>query len=359
MRQHAGHHGERPLPVADLDAVLDRTADQWRALDGARLLVTGGSGFFGRWILESLLHARRRMGVDVRAIATTRDARGFTERLPFLATDPAIQLLPCDVVTTLPEFGMVTHVLHAAADTGRPRSALDQFDGIVLGTRHVLQAARRARAGRILLTSSGAVYGPPTADTGRMAESLASAPDPTDPRAAYGHAKRAAETLCVLHGAEGGAAAVIARCFAFIGPGLRLDGPYAAGNFLADALAGRPVRLLGDGRAARTYMHPVDLTIWLITLLVRGVPGRAYNVGSEEEVTVAELAARIAALADPPVGAVFAARDGAAAAPAGTGLRDRYVPDTTRVRDELGLSVSVPLSESLERTWRWHRAGTG
>jgi dTDP-glucose 4,6-dehydratase len=141
----------------------------------------------------------------------------------------------------------------------------------------------------------------------------------------------------------------VARVFSVIGPGLSLDSHYAAGNLIRDALAGGPLRLTGDGTAVRSYLYLSELAFWLWTILIDGRPGRAYNVGGLEAVSVLELAERIAArLNNPPAITV--------AGPPGTGLPNRQVPDVSRARTELGLSQRIGLDEAIDRTLAWHRA---
>jgi dTDP-glucose 4,6-dehydratase len=165
----------------------------------------------------------------------------------------------------------------------------------------------------------------------------------TDAYAISGEAKRQAELLCVHYAREHSLAAVIARGFTFAGPGLPLDGKFAFGNFMRDALAGRPIVLTGDGTPVRSYLHAIDLTVWLWTMLVRGAPGRAYNVGSEHAVTLRELAELIAAefgLAEVKV----------LQKPLPGQLPHRYVPSTARARAELGLSETINLPETIRRS---------
>jgi nucleoside-diphosphate-sugar epimerase len=145
----------------------------------------------------------------------------------------------------------------------------------------------------------------------------------------------------------------IARCFAFVGPYLPLDAHFAIGNFIGDAIGGGPIAVRGDGTAVRSYLYAADLVEWLVTILLRGRSGQAYNVGSEEGVSIIELARRVAAVAgesssNGPLAVEVAGAPTAGAAP------DHYLPDCGRAREELGLRETTPLEEAIRRTIRFH-----
>jgi dTDP-glucose 4,6-dehydratase len=181
-------------------------------------------------------------------------------------------------------------------------------------------------------------------------EEYAGAPDPTSANSAYGEGKRAAELLCVLGGQRSGVEPKIARAFAFVGPYLPLDRHFAIGNFVGDALAGRPVVVRGDGTTVRSYMYGLDLALWLLAILIDGAPGRPYNVGSEEGISIGDLARRVAGNS----GAGLAVEILGTPLPGAQG--DRYVPSTRRARTELGLRLAVPLDAAIVRTCQWHLA---
>jgi dTDP-glucose 4,6-dehydratase len=138
----------------------------------------------------------------------------------------------------------------------------------------------------------------------------------------------------------------IARCFAFVGAHLPLDAHFAIGNFIRDGLAGGPIRVRGDGSPVRSYLYAADLAVWLLTLAVRGRAGEAYNVGSEREITIAQLAARVAAELDPRIAVEIRANGEASRA-------DRYVPSTRKIREELGVQETVDLGDAIRRTAAW------
>jgi dTDP-glucose 4,6-dehydratase len=338
-------------PLAqDLEHVLAHTGGLWDDLRGARLFITGGTGFVGCWLLESLLWANDRLTLGLSVVALTRNASAFERRAPHLARHPAVALHQGDVRTFDCLDGSFSHVVHAAAD-GRPLvnqdDRLRMVDTIVQGTRRALELACRSGARRFLLTSSGAVYGPQPAPITHLAEEYAGAPNPTDAHQFYGESKRAAEMLCCLY-AHAHLQPTIARCFTFVGPYLPLDVNFAVGNFVRDALNGGPIRISGDGTAYRSYLYAADLVIWLWTILLRGQATRPYNVGSETSISIANLAHAVARRFTPEP-------DVRIAKPATGATLERYVPSTVRVRSDLGVRVTVDLEDALTRTVDWYR----
>ena len=333
--------------AADLDHVLAHTSGIWDELRGARLLVTGGTGFFGCWLLESFRWACDRLGLAASMTVLTRSPEAFRIKAPHLAEHRAIRLLRGDVRSFEYPAGRFSHAIHAASDATpalcreRPLPVLDT---LTEGTRHVLDSAVRAGVGRFLLCSSGAIYGAQPADVKYLPETFAGGPDPGSVASVYGEGKRVAELLCALYAEAHGLACPIARGFAFVGPYLPLDAHFAIGNFLDDCMQGRPVRVAGDGTPVRSYLYAADLAVWLWTILVRGESGKPYNVGSEREVTIAETAAAVASVLQSPWPVRVEGRT-TPGAPV-----ERYVPSTARARSELNLEERIPLREAIRRT---------
>lgn len=337
----------------DLDHILTHTNTLWEKVRGRRIFVTGGTGFFGCWLLESLAWANERLNLDATAVVLTRDAAAFGRKAPHLAAHPAIQLHPGDVRSFDYPPGQFSYIIHAATDGDLKQMAADPlavFDINVLGTRRVLEFASQCGAADFLFTSSGAVYGRQPPNLAKLSEDYHGAPDPTDTLSAYGAAgeeKRIAETLCVLYARQYGLRPRIARCFSFVGPYLPLDGKFAVGNFIRDGLAGGPIRVKGDGTPFRSYLYAADLVIWLWTILLLGVPCRPYNVGSEDAITIAELADTIARVAPSAPAVVIGQQTAPGTVP------ERYVPSTQRAQTELGLKQWVGRDEAMRRTLAW------
>jgi nucleoside-diphosphate-sugar epimerase len=337
----------------DLEDVLHRCRPLWEELRGERLLITGGTGFFGCWLLETFLWANERLALGAEAVVLTRRPGAFERKAPHLARHPAVHLIEGDVRTFPFPSEPFPYIVHAATDASaglNERDPLAMLDTIVAGTRRVLDLALASGCRKLLFTSSGAVYGRQPPELAHVGEDHAGAPDPCAPRSAYGEGKRVAELLCALHAREHRLEVKIARCFAFVGPYLPLDIHYAIGNFIRDAISGKPIVVRGDGTPYRSYLYASDLAAWLWTILFEGASITPYNVGSEEAISIAELARRVGRLSSPPARVEVLGR-----ADPGRPV-ERYVPSVHRAREQLGLEPSVPLDDAIARTMRWARA---
>jgi len=340
-----------PLPAQDLDHVLEHTQGLWEEVRGGRLFVTGGTAFFGRWMLESFLRANDEFSLGAEVILLTRDARRFFDAAPQIAGHAAVTLQNGDVRSF--EFSPLdcTHVLHLAMETAVQGSATASFQTAVEGTTRVLSFAAARGVQKLLLTSSGAVYGTQPPDCERVSEEYTGAPRPEDPSAGYAHAKRAAEFLCSAAAAQTALEVKIARCFAFVGPLLPLDANFAIGNFIRDAQTSDRIEVAGDGTPRRSYLYAADLAVWLWTILFKGKSGRPYNVGSEVDLSIADLAGLVAGVLRPGIPVHIAGK------PAAGALPGRYVPSTARAARELHLRSRVDLRDAVLRTADWYSPG--
>ncbi len=337
--------------ATDLDHILMHTRDLWEELRDQRIFITGGTGFFGCWLLESFVWANDKLHLNAEALVLTRNYEAFLKKAPNLATNPAIKFHIGDVRDfEFPE-GPFRFVIHAATEASaklNEENPLLMWDTILEGTRHTLEFARHAETKKFLLTSSGAVYGKQPPDMTHIPEEYTGAPDLTDPNSAYGEGKRAAEMLCTMYAKMYGIQTKIARCFAFVGPYLPLDNHHAIGNFIRDGLQGGPIQVKGDGTPSRSYLYTADLAIWLWTILFYGLPGRPYNVGSEVDLSISALAKNVAQTFS-AVPEVRIAKKAISAK-----LPERYVPSTSRAKLELGLSQQIKLNEAIGRTACWN-----
>ncbi|MCI8210527.1 hypothetical protein AUC61_13380 [Pseudomonas sp. S25] len=219
------------------------------------------------------------------------------------------------------------------------------FDSMLEGARNVLEVAVNCGVKRVMLTGSGAQYGALPSGMECFPDDTSLSCDSTSPGSAYGEAKRAQETLAALYARRHGIEVVFTRCFAFVGPGLPLDGHFAVGNFIRDALWHGRLALNSRGEALRSYLYAADLAVWLLGILAVGQSGQAYNVGSDEALSIAQLAIRVGGWLSPDKPVLIAD------APA-SGPRSVYVPSITKAR-VLGLDVWTDLENAVKETAKW------
>lgn len=266
--EFGGRHRETPSRQAQM------------LLSGKRIFLTGGTGLFGKWLLTALQDS----GAEL--VLLTRNPEAFCQTFPLVKT-LRVEFLKGDIRDFKFPEGHFDYCIHAAtpvvsddlSDSDAVMTAI-----IVEGTKRVLDFTRLANVGRVLYISSGAVYGVQPAELEHIPESF-----PCNPVSVYGKGKLRAEELCL----ESGFDCVIARCFAFVGPHMPLDAHFAIGNFIGNCLRNEPIVIKGDGSPVRSYMYASDLAEWLISILLKGVKGEVYNVGSEDAIAIADLAKKV------------------------------------------------------------------
>lgn len=339
----------KPLPVDDLNHIVQHGESALRALKHARIFITGGTGFFGVWLLESLLFANKTLDLELTITALSRHPKKFQEKFPHIAADKNIHFIEGDVRTFVFSKEKFSHIIHAATESASTLGAdspTTMLDVILSGTKHVLDFATSCDAKNILLVSSGAVYGRQPPELSHVTEEYNGSIDIQNSGNAYGIGKRTAEHMGLLYAKQYGLNIKIARCFAFVGPHLVLDAHFAIGNFIRDVLAKKDIAILGDGTPYRSYQYAADLVIWLLHILCFGENNIPYNVGSDHAVSIAETAmavlqffpdlkVTIAKKADPSI------------------LPQRYVPSIARAKNTLDLQNTINLHDAIRRTLNW------
>ena len=295
------------------------------------IFLTGGTGFFGKSILSML---KRGFGPELNFTVLSRDPEKFLADNPEFNGLPMVKFISGDVRDfTFPDQSF-DYILHAAAPArAMPRGV--ERDIILRGTRRVLDFAEHCHAGRVLFVSSGAVYGPQPPDLELIPEDF-----PCRPVTEYGIAKYEAEQMCLNSGIDCG----IARCFAFAGPYLNRNIHFAIGNFIRDCLAGQDIVIRGDGTPYRSYLYADDLVRWLFKVLFEGMPGRAYNIGSNQAVAIRELAETVRKVLRPDSRIVVRGK------PIPGKKTERYVPDVARILRELNVSIENGLEKTILKT---------
>jgi len=314
------------------------------------IMITGASGFVGKWLLISWIVAREELDAKGRLTCVSRKQTGYPLCLYQDALRAGVDFQFTDIrnIAALDLPG-ITDIIHGATPTtlGLTQTALFETVATILdGQRAVIDFATRNSVQRVLFLSSGAVYGIQPLDKKGLSEDDLTAPNPLNATTGYHEAKRLAENIGAIAAMTGRIEFISARLFAFLAPLLPLDAHFAAGNFISDALNGRDIHLTGTGESVRSYQYGTDLVTWLWTILKRGRNVRAYNVGSDEFLSIAHLASLVIRSSGKNLDV---ARSELLVNPSNT----RYTPDISRARQELGLQNLVPVVGGIDRTLSW------
>lgn len=308
-----------------------------KSFDGKHIFLTGGTGFFGKSILDML-----KKGFLSKSCFTilSRDPEAFLRRNPEYSGMDRVRFIKGDIRDFVFPFGKFDGMIHGATPAVTTLQPGEMRNIILEGSKRVLEFARYAEIPRLLFISSGAVYGPLPSGVLKAVETL-----PCAPVTEYGIAKLEAEDMFF----SSGISSVAARCFAFIGPRLDLNIHFAVGNFLRNCLNGEEIIIKGDGTPLRSYLYADDLVQWLFTIMARGNSGESYNVGSPEAISIAELAAAVATHFDPAPSGRICRKPIPGAVP------EIYVPDVSKAMNELGVKVNISFSEAVELCKNFHR----
>lgn len=294
-----------------------------------RIFLTGGTGLFGKWLLDYF------KDLNMEVVVLSRNPEHFVNEFPVYERCPHISFVKGDVRDFIFPDGAFDYVIHAATPVTSDDLGLDDpevYSIIVEGTQRVLEFAEQAGVERFLNVSSGAVYGVQPSEVEAISEEHV-----CKPVNAYGRGKLEAERLCY----ESSVSCVSARCFSFVGPGMPLDAHFAIGNFIGNALRGEPIVIEGDGTPLRTYLYSEDLVEGLLILMLKGQSGEVYNVGGEKPVSIAEVAELVREVAGIE-SKVIVAKD-----PVLGALPSSYVPCIDKIRGIIDVRKQVALEDAV------------
>ncbi|NMA20112.1 MAG: NAD(P)-dependent oxidoreductase [Lentisphaerae bacterium] len=305
-----------------------------------RILITGGTGFFGKSILSEWQRAPR---PNTELVILSRNSNAFLAANPCFQGLQNVSFVNGDVRDFAFPDGDFSAVIHAATPATQRIDDAEMSSIILEGTKRILEFCKTRSIQRLLYISSGAVYGEMPAGIKQMTESM-----PCHPQTVYGKSKLQAEQLCLDGGIECG----IARCFAFIGEYLPLDQHFAIGNFIQDCLLQKPIHIKGDGTALRSYLYARDLVHQLWALFDCAAPHLIINIGSDQAISIRELAELVRECAETNNEIIVSNLPGI------NRTVNRYIPDVSLTRKYLNIEKITSLENALRQVIRFHRNKT-
>lgn len=295
------------------------------------LFITGGTGFFGKSLLDYRLRNPNWVWSNFEWVILSRAPEKFQSSFPTLANQEGVSFIAGDVRDFVFPDRHFDAIIHAATSAVTTLSDDEMMSVIIEGAGHVAEFAQAVGCRTILFTSSGAVYGPRTLPSCED--------DDCQPTTAYGKGKLATEKFLINSGFD----VKIARCFAFVGPYLNRDIHFAIGNFIQNCLDDKPIEIKGDGTPLRSYLYADDLIEWLFAILGHGETGRPYNVGSDCAISIKDLAYTVRE-------ALGSSNDIRILGSDVYGASNVYIPNITRIKNELGVEVKHNLRDAICRS---------
>jgi nucleoside-diphosphate-sugar epimerase len=353
------------IVAEDLEYICRGLRAEFGRMEGKRLLIVGGAGFLGYYLVQSVLRWNATAGASnpIRLTVYDNYSRGLPGWLAALGDTPHLSLVKHDIrhplPADIPDFQFVVHAGSIASPVFYRKYPIETMDANVNGLRTLLEYAKnQTQAGKpfegFLFYSSSEIYGDPSPDSIPTPETYRGNVSCTGPRACYDESKRYGETLCVNFTQQYGLPITVARPFNNYGPGLKITDHRVLPDFARDVLAGRDIVMRSDGSPRRTFCYVADAVIGYYKVLVGGRPGEAYNVGVERpEISMAELAEKVVSLGRELFGYT------------GTVVKrvdaeylvdnpDRRCPDIAKARQQLGFDPTVLVDEGLRRALIWY-----
>jgi len=351
----------------DLEAICLNLDLEYGEMAGHSLLITGGGGFLGYYLVQAALHWNRTRASRGEIDVTVFDnyMRGVPEWLEQLRSNPRLRLVRHDMIKPLPQnMGHFDYVIHAAGIASPiyyRAQPLKCIDANINGLRNLLDYAVAQRdAGHplrgFLFYSSSEIYGDPEAAAIPTPETYRGNVSCTGPRACYDESKRFGETLCVTFARQEGIPVKMARPFNNYGPGLKITDGRVLPDFAGDVLAGRDIVMLSDGSPTRTFCYATDAITGYYKVLVRGGPGEPYNIGIDRpEISMAHLAGLVTDCARELFG--YRGKVVLGRSQEADYLVDnpnRRCPVIDKARSQLGYEPKVLVEEGVYRSLVWY-----
>lgn len=351
----------------DLEYMSASLDDEFSRMSGRKLLITGGAGFLGYYLVQSVLRWNRDKDIGDRIDVTVYDnyIRGVPAWLTSLGGSQSLTIVRQNMIEPLPvvipDFAYIIHAAGIASPFYYRKHPIETMDANVNGLRSLLEYSRKqSLRGKdvrgFLFFSSSEIYGDPPADKIPTTEDYRGSVSCTGPRACYDESKRFGETLCVNFARQYDLPVKVARPFNNYGPGLKITDRRVLPDFARDVMSGRDVVMLSDGSPTRTFCYSADAIIGYYKILVKGWKGEAYNIGVETpEISMLTLAEKVVSTARELFGYKGkVVRETNAGNDYLVDNPNRRCPAIRKAREHLGFNPTILIDEGLRRSLIWY-----
>ena len=332
---------------SDLNFIFNNCKNEFNLLSNKSLLITGGTGFFGKWFLELIFYTNKNFNTNILTTLITRDENKFFLENPHYKNNKFLKIIQIDILdlkTITYKFDFLLHMAATSAEeTFNGESDLNKTRTLFNGAKNIMEIVIRNNISKVLFTSSGVVYGSSSKDM--KDESDISHSLDLEKRNGLAKGKILAEDIISNMSIENNINFKIARCFSFVGPYLPLDIHYAIGNFINDAIFNEKILINGNGLPYRSYLYISDTLIWLIKLLVGNAEG-IFNVGSERRIQIIELGTMVRDIIAPSKKIIIQKKE----FNEGNFKRDIYLPNTEKIRGLLKVKEWTSLEDAILKT---------